>query len=527
MILTSVHFQVIICAEQLHKQVQSQKRKCVSISHSRPHIIRTSARLPDRHACAVLFCKKQTDIIRQPIEHCDYREERLVRMSRIALIGSNSIGYIQALIDIWNNEHCAVLIDHRTPFHSAIQMMRDAGVRKCCLQEDMWSEYISGYSEIEFVRYPANSELTFTLPNLLYEEFHPNYSNNEAVIIYSSGTTGKSKGIILSHLAINTNADAIIDYMAPSTQTDCIYTVRHLSHSSTLTGELLVALKTRTEMVLTASVVLPRLILSAIKQYGVTILCLNPTLLSLLCDEINQKTYDLSSLQKVYVSGAVLNDAIYAKAKSAFAGIHVFNVYGLSEAAPRVAAQTSNCCKSNSVGKPIKGIDVAITDESGTPVSNGVRGIIHVKTPSLFSGYVTGNEKHTSFYQGWLNTGDIGFWNKFGELIVVGRADDMIICNAHKVYPSDVEQLILEDPSISDCAVSRCMINGAETIGCIYVSCKNCAAEIVSRLKASLAPHEIPKRFLKVQSIPRNDRGKIERKVVADILFTMYGKDSK
>ena len=322
-------------------------------------------------------------------------------MARVALIGTNSTGYIHTLINIWNSGHCVVLIDYQTPFHAAIQMMREADVQTCYLQEDLWSECISAYTEIEFVRYSSDSKLTFVLPKFLYDEFYPNYSHHEAVIIYSSGTTGKSKGIILSHFAINTNADAIIDYMNPYAHTDCIYTVRHLSHSSTLTGELLVALKSHVKMVITASAVPPRLILSSIKKYGVTILCINPTLLSLLCNEAKREIYDISCLQKIYVSGAILNDAIYEKAKNILIDTPVFNVYGLSEAAPRVTAQTLDCCKSNSVGKPIKGVEVTITNESGATVSNGERGVIHVKTPSMFSGYVTGTKKHTSLYHGW------------------------------------------------------------------------------------------------------------------------------
>lgn len=439
-------------------------------------------------------------------------------MARAALIGTNSIGYIRALIQMWNSGHCVVLIDYRTPFDSAIQMMRESKVQTCYLQEDLWREYIDTCTEMEFVRYFKESELTFVLPEFLYDEFHSNYSNDEAVVIYSSGTTGKSRGIILSHFAINTNADAIIDYMNPCTQADCIYTVRHLSHSSTLTGELLVALKSHTKMVITASAVPPRLILSSVKKYGVTVLCLNPMLLSILCDETKRKFYDISCLQKVYVSGAILNDAIYETAKNVLTGTLIFNVYGLSEAAPRVTAQTLDCCKSNSVGKPIKGVEIVIANENGEVVPNGERGMIHVKTQSVFSGYIMGDAKHTSFYRGWLNTGDIGFWDRFGELHVVGRVDDVVICDAHKIYPSDIESLILEDPSISDCAVSRCTVNGTEMLGCLYVGSKDSTMDIVHRLKNLLMQHEIPQKYLRVETIPYNNRGKVDRKAVADVL---------
>ena len=206
-------------------------------------------------------------------------------MGRVALIGENSIGYVNALVDIWNNGDCAVLLDWRIPFSTTIEMMIEADVHTCFIEKGLFNKIENEFSNsIDFVTYEKQNSSAELLPNCIYEKFHENYGRNEAVVIYSSGTTGKSKGIILSHFAINTNADAIIDYMKPNTE-DCIYIAKTLSHSSTLTGELLVALKTRAKAVIAPTIVPPRYVLNNINKFGVTIVCLNPTLLSMLADE--------------------------------------------------------------------------------------------------------------------------------------------------------------------------------------------------------------------------------------------------
>jgi long-chain acyl-CoA synthetase len=434
--------------------------------------------------------------------------KRQLNMARIALIGKNSIEYISLLIDIWKNGDCVVLIDWHIPYQTAIEMMKEANVKTCYLQDGLWEgAHFDDDVDITVFRYPTSKELTFTLPSHIYEKFNANYSGSEAVIIYSSGTTGKSKGVILSHFAINTNADAIIEYMNLSIS-DCIYTIRSLSHSSTLTGELLVALKAHTKLLVTSSAVPPRYILDTITRNNVTILCLNPTLLSFLCDELSRKPYCISSLRVIYSSGAILSDSIYKKAKAALNNTPVYNAYGLSETSPRLTVQTKDCCETNSVGRPIQGVEIAIIDENGKMVSSGERGIVHVKTPCLFSGYVIGGLKHTSLCDGWFNTGDIGFFDEFGELHIVGRIDDVIVCDAHKVYPIDIERRVMEVPGVIDCAVSKCTFSGVDMIGCIYVARSDCTMEIIKHLKKNLLPYEIPKRVLAVQSIPYNSRGK-------------------
>ena len=90
-----------------------------------------------------------------------------------------------------------------------------------------------------------------------------------------------------------------------------------------------------------------------------------------------------------------------------------------------------------------------------------------------------------------------------------------MIIGAHKVYPGDVERLVLEDDEISGCAISKCTYNDAEIIGCLYVSNVDRTIDIIRRLKKSLMPYEIPKKFVRVDSLPVNRRGKIDKLAVS------------
>ena len=440
-------------------------------------------------------------------------------MSRIALIGENSIEYVNALIDIWNDGDCAVLLDWRIPVKTLYSMMLEANVKVCYIEKSLLDKINPvDYPLISFVVYDNTTKEASLLPNDVYVKYKENYSKDEAVVIYSSGTTGRSKGIILSHYAITVNADAIVDYMQPQ-ENDCIYTVRPLSHSSTLTGELLVALRSKCRLLLAPTIVPPRCIFKNIQKHKVTELCVNPTLLSMLCDEKARDCIDISSLKKIYCSGSILDDGIFYKAKSMFGGLEIYNVYGLSEAGPRVSAQRHGLCRNNSVGKAINGVEIAIVDEKGNELLHNERGIIHVNTLSRFSGYVSGVTKHSSLYKNWLNTGDVGYFDNYGELHIVSRVDDVILLGAHKIYPSDVVTQIQKMSDVEECVVVKIHLNSDDLVCCLYSAPVTIRSDIKNVLGKVLLKHEIPKVFIRTESVPKTLNGKINIQLAIDIII--------
>ncbi len=438
------------------------------------------------------------------------------KQMRVAIIAQNSTEYISTIIDIWNAGDCAVLVDWQTPIHSIVSIILEAGVSKCYIQKGIYKDILKQLTPVEYILFDTSNTIGF-LPNYIYEKYKENYSKDEALVLYSSGTTGKSKGVILSHYAISTNADAIIKYMNISKSIDIIMVIKPFSHSSTITGEILVSLKTNVKLVVSTLPPLPRIILRTIGMFGITTICINPTILSLLVDEYSKGNHKLPSLKQIYVSGSILGDYLYNKAHKLL-NVHIFNVYGLTEAAPRVCAQRINCCKSNSVGRPIDGVEIAIVDDTGKQLGYNESGIIHINSPSIFNGYVVGEVKYISLYNGWLNSGDIGYLDNNDELHIVGRIDEIIVCNSHIIYPNDIENRILSHKLIDDCCICCFKNKEIDTIVCLYTSHFDCNSIIINSLKKTLIKYEMPQRIIRVNQIPRNSNGKIDRKKVLAFL---------
>lgn len=448
--------------------------------------------------------------------------------NRVALIGRNSTKYIDQLLKIWDNGDSAVLLDYHMPIKRIIEIIQDATVSQCVVEQEIyehWGECVP--TGVTFCTYSADMTDRIWINELHSQRFTADYTDKEAVIIYSSGTTGCSKGIILSHKAINTNADSIIEY-TKITKNDCLYVIKSLSHSSTLTGELLIALKAGAKLVVAHSSLSPQIIVKELEYYNTTILCLNPRLLNMLADELSIKQHNLNALRNIYVSGEVIKEKNIRRLREKICRIPIYNVYGLSEAGPRVSAQTDSSNRENSVGKPITGVSVVVTNEEGLPINKGERGIISVDTPSRFSGYVTGDYKYPSIYMNWLNTGDIGWFDENGELFITGRYDDLIIADAHKIYPNDIEGYILQISGVDDCVVLGIDHDERMVIACIYVAKRTISRiEFYKALRNELMSYEIPTLYIRLNYMPVNRNGKIDKKEVYKVCLNYLERLNK
>ena len=240
---------------------------------------------------------------------------------------------------------------------------------------------------------------------------------------------------------------------------------------------------------------------------------------------VNSKKICLNHLKIIYTSGAIADETLIRNAQKAFPETEILNVYGLSEAGPRVSAQRKGN-KNNrigSVGLPINRVDIKIILNNGSEAKPMEKGVIHIQTPCRFSKYVFQVLPDSSLFSDWYNTGDVGYMDEVQNLYITGRADNMIIIGSHNVYPEQIESKINKITGIRDCVIipEKHDIYGQRML-CYYVADNDMSKELSTYCMRNLASYETPYRFMQIRTIPTNNNGKKVRKI--DSYIYSYGE---
>jgi long-chain acyl-CoA synthetase len=277
-------------------------------------------------------------------------------------------------------------------------------------------------------------------------------------IFYTGGTTGKSKGVMLSHRNLITSAYSVV----PSRYDD---SSRYLHaapmfHLADGCGTFAVAL------VGGANLYLPKFeplaVLKIVAESRITIALLVPSMINMLLNHPQVADFDLSSLRDVGYGGAPMPDVLVRKALALLPNTRLTQVYGQTEAAPCLTLNTHEyhalsgprAGKLGSAGRAVYGVQLRILDPDGEEVERGTVGEICARGDVVMLGYWNNPEQtaHT-LRGGWLHTGDLGTMDEDGFVFVVDRLKDMIITGGENVYSAEVERALYRHPAVADCAV--------------------------------------------------------------------------
>jgi long-chain acyl-CoA synthetase len=335
-----------------------------------------------------------------------------------------------------------------------------------------------------------------------------------AVILYTSGTTGKPKGVALSHANLASNARAAASIYELDRERWNL-AVLPLSHSYGL------VIMNAGNILGTKSVLLrwfnPEAVLDAITRFRAQAMAGVPTMYVYLLNYPGAERFDTSSMRSWGSGAAPLPLEIVEPFEKKFGG-RLLEGYGLTEASPVVTStRLSSPRKPGSVGQPIPGVEVAILDDDDRRLPVGDTGEIGVRGPNVMLGYYgLPEETARTLRNGWLHTGDVGRLDADGFLYIVERKKDLIIRGGFNVYPREVEEVLYAHPAVAEAAVvgMRDPLMGEDV--CAFVTLKAGASAdgdaLIAFCRSRLAKYKCPREVRFLPSLPKNPVGKILRK---------------
>ena len=341
--------------------------------------------------------------------------------------------------------------------------------------------------------------------------------DDPAVILYTSGTTGHPKGVLLTHRNVVSNATSSRSSGAVDEETPSVHeaqlAILPLAHAYGLVASNVGYLNG------VVAVLHPRFditaVLSAIERYRINAFAGVPAMFVALLYSPDADKFDTSSLQYCVSGSAPLPLAILEGFEQKF-GCPILEGYGLSEASAVLTGHGQDIPrKPGSVGKPISDVEIRIVDANDNPLPLGEIGEIIARGPNIMQGYYNmPEETAAALRNGWLHTGDMGRFDEDGYLYIVERKKDLIIRGGFNIYPRDIEEVLNRHPAVIESAVvgipSERM--GEEVKAFVVTRADVDAKTLKAFCRESLANYKTPSEIEFISSLPRNAVGKIDKK---------------
>ena len=340
-------------------------------------------------------------------------------------------------------------------------------------------------------------------PNVVVEPSEPNV----AALVYTSGTTGASKAVMLTHanlLFIAANSRRVRS-LVPG---DIVYGVLPLSHVYGLSALLLASLISGAELHLVPRF-RPEKLAAALASDGITVLHGAPAMYAKLL--ALGEALRAPHLRVAQSGGAPLTQSVKRGFEDRF-GVVLHNGYGMTEASPSICQTRTDAPRSDcSVGTPIDGIEVRL--DGADEHSQGI-GELQLRGPNVMAGYYKAADLTAQVMtaDGWLRTGDLARFEVDGAVTIVGRSKELIIRSGFNVYPSEIEQVLNAYPDIVQSAViGRAVEDNEEVLAFVELrpGRQLDLTELQQYLKVNLSPYKIPAQVIVLSALPAAASGKI------------------
>ena len=339
-------------------------------------------------------------------------------------------------------------------------------------------------------------------------------------LMYTSGTTGRPKGVMITHANLAWKNYAHITEFA-FTSADLGLACGPLYHVGALdlttTSLIAAGATTIVHPVFEASDVVDE-----IERSRISVVWLAPAMINAVMALPDIEQRDLSSVRVVINGGEKMPIPLIERLQRTFPSAWFADAYGLTEtvSGDTFLDRDSILTKLGSVGRPCLYLELDIWDEHGTPVPPGERGEVVLRGPKVFKGYWRDPDATSAaFAGGWFHTGDIGVQDDDGYLFIVDRLKDMIVSGGENIASSEVERVLYEHESVVEAAVIGRPDErwGEVPVAYVVVSSTTAPEELIEHCRKQLAKFKVPKEVVLIDALPRNPSGKVLKRELREV----------
>jgi acyl-CoA synthetase (AMP-forming)/AMP-acid ligase II len=438
--------------------------------------------------------------------------------TRIAIASENRVEIVEVMFATWAAECVYVPVNYKLHPQEMVQIIDDSGAATVFAS----TKVAAGLAGATAVPVEDVASPNYTA-RLTHAPATPPRTTDPAALawlFYTSGTTGRSKGAMLSHRNLMAMTVAhLADFDSPDANSSLVHGAP-MSHGSGLYIPPYV-LRGARQVVPESSAFEPDEFLDLCEHHPGCSAFLAPTMVQRLVDTGRARPRNLDTV--VYGGGPMYVDSL-KKAMAAFGPIFV-QLYGQGEAPMTITGlrrtdhQDADDATLGSVGYARSGVDVAVLAEDGAPAGNDEIGEIVCRGDVVMSGYWNNPDATAATLQnGWLRTGDMGSFDARGFLTLRDRSKDVVISGGSNIYPREVEEVLIAHPDVSEAAVVGAADEEWGEVVVAFIVGHAAESELDAHLLERIARFKRPKRYVYVDELPKNSYGKVLKRELRDRL---------
>ena len=430
----------------------------------------------------------------------------------VGILLLNSQKYVTTLLGVWKAGKTPVPLNYLLPPQDLAYIIKDSGM-SALIASQFFGQAVASLKPLFGDRgvilmaddpdFAPRSSKAVSVPY-----------RDPALYLYTSGTTGKPKGVVLTHGNLSANVEGCqrageFDYR------DSFLCLLPFFHTYAITGTILLPLLNGSKMVLVDRFQ-PTKVMKLIEEHAISVFLAIPSMYRVLAH--SEGDFNLKSVRFPISGGEPLPLAVAEAFEKRF-GVPIFEGYGQTEASPVVSLNVPNKRRSGTVGPALPGVEIAIWDEQKNPVGTDVIGEIMVRGPSVMQGYYNlPEETAKTITREWLHTGDLGKMDADGFVTITGRKKDLIISAGENIYPREIEEVLVQHPKVKEVAVIGVKDEVRGEVPKAFVIAREGMTvdekELRQFCRENLAGYKVPKHIAVVPDLPRTPTGKVLKRML-------------